>query len=557
MSQLFSIVFQLAGALALFMYGMQLASDGIQRAAGERLQRTVNFMTKNTLFAILTGAVVTILLQSSSAATVMVVSFANAGLLGLVQAVGVIMGSNIGTTLTGWLIAAAGVAKFSILSLAVPVFGIGYMMTLSRRSSEAFRSYGESLMGFALIFLGLNFLSKAIPTPSGDALLFLQTVSTLGWLTTAICIAAGMVFTMLVRASSATLAVAIGLASKGVIDFPMAAAITLGANIGTTIDSWLLSLRSNTNAKRAAWAHICFNLLGTAWVVILFRPFLFLVDLAVPVAISPASMGAHLAMLHTLFNTINTVVLFPFTRHYAAFISKLIKDDTTDTHAAGLHYVAAQLVSSPELNLVSARKEIADMAGLAKQLFASFRANLAAAPESMADEVQALQKKTAYADAMHQELSRFLLEVAQQNVAERTRDTLGIMMRVVNELDNITDACLSLGLLLERRQKKKLQLDPDEIAGLEPYTGIVEQFLDFVQLHINETISDSELNRASELEKEIDSLRDVLKKKARKRLKKGADVKTELLFIDMIRYIEKIGDYAWAIAEALGEARRL
>ncbi|MBU0956551.1 MAG: Na/Pi symporter, partial [Spirochaetes bacterium] len=210
-----TIIFQLAGSLALFLYGMQLASDGIQRAAGDKLQRTVNFMTRNTFFAIITGMVITVLLQSSSAATVMVVSFANAGLLGLVQAVGVIMGSNIGTTLTGWIIALAGVSKFSILALAVPVFGVGYFMTLGR-NNDTLKSYGESLMGFAMIFLGLDFLAKAIPAPSGDILALLQHVSGLGWLSTLICVAAGTVFTMLIRASSATLAVAIGLASKGI-----------------------------------------------------------------------------------------------------------------------------------------------------------------------------------------------------------------------------------------------------------------------------------------------------------------------------------------------------
>lgn len=246
------ISFKLFGALGIFMFGMDLSSTGIQRAAGDRLQSTVNFMTKNRFIAVFTGVLVTILVQSSSATTVMVVSFVNAGLLSLVQAIGVIMGGNIGTTLTGWIIAGVGVQKFSMAAIAVPLFGSGFFMSLMKKKGDAFVSYGEALMGFAMIFLGLEYLSTAIPDPSADALLFLNNFQDKGWFAIVICVLAGTLFTMLINASSATIAIVIGLSAKGILNFEMAAAITLGSNIGTTFDSFLVSLGSNTNAKRAA-----------------------------------------------------------------------------------------------------------------------------------------------------------------------------------------------------------------------------------------------------------------------------------------------------------------
>ncbi|MBU0956864.1 MAG: Na/Pi symporter, partial [Spirochaetes bacterium] len=381
----------------------------------------------------------------------------------------------------------------------------------------------------------------------------LQHVSGLGWLSTLICVAAGTVFTMLIRASSATLAVAIGLASKGIIDFPMAAALTLGANIGTTIDSWILSLRGNTNAKRAAWAHISFNLLGTVWVVILFRPFLQLVDLAVPGTIGTTTIGAHIAMLHTLFNMTNTLLLYPFTRQFAALISRLIKEKSDTSKPARLQYSATPLAGSPELNLIAGRKQIADMAGVTRTMFSCYCEQLPVDQKKTAFDIATFREWSDYADSMHQELGNFLLQVTQQDVSDRTRDNISIMLRLINELDNISKSCLSLGYLLQRREKKNLSLKPEELEDLVPYTLVVDKFLEFVQQHINERIDENQLTLAASMEAAIDAMRSSLRKKARKRLKKGADVKTELLFMDMIRYIEKIGDHAYAIAGALSE----
>ena len=555
--QVLFISFELAGSLALFLFGMQLSSEGIQRAAGDRLQRTVNLMTKNSVVATLTGVLLTVLLQSSSATTVMLVSFVNAGLLSLVQAIGVLMGANIGTTLTGWIIAAVGVKKFSIVALAVPIFGIGFFLSLVKykKKGDVLKGYGEALMGFALIFLGLEFMAKAIPSPSPEMLLFLQDFADKGWLAILTCVAVGIAFTMLISASSATLAIVIGLTAKGVISFQMAAAITLGANIGTTFNSFLVSLGSNVNAKRAAWAHILFNVFGTLWVIIVFKPFLAFVDWFTPGEITAATMGAHIAMMHTLFNSANTIFLLPFVKQYAALVSRLIAEKPGEERIIPKAYAAPAILASPELNVVRARKEIADLAELSGEMFSRFRETLKEPKIDWTAETERVKDGERYADAVQDNLTRYLLDIAQQDVTERTRQTIAVMLRVVNELESVTDGCFSLAVIMERVEKKDLKLDKDELKRLTPYSLLVDDFLRFVRAKIGSPLGDAELATAADFENRIDGYRDELKKLARKRLKTGAEVRAELLFIDLVRHIEKIGDNAYTIAEALRQLK--
>ncbi|MCX7023441.1 MAG: Na/Pi cotransporter family protein [Spirochaetes bacterium] len=545
------ICFKLAGALAMFMYGMDIASEGIQRAAGARLQKTVNFMTRNSVFAILTGIIVTILLQSSSAATVMVVSFVNAGLLTLVQAIGVIMGSNIGTTLTGWIIAAAGIGKYSIILLAVPFFGVGFFMTLMKKRSVAFRSYGQMLMGFAFIFLGLDFLSTTIPDPNAGTLMFLKDFAGMGWITVVLCVLVGSVFTMLIHASSATMAIVIGLAAKDFIDFRMAAALVVGANIGTTIDSFLVSVGGNTAAKRAAWSHILFNVLGSIWVVLLFEPFLLFVDWIVPGAVTPATVGVHIAMTHTVFNAANTSLLFPFIKPYAKLVSWIIRGKPEKEKPFSLAYAVRTLSANPDINLVYARKEMSAMANLSSTMFGRFVGLLSAPPKDWTAELEEFKAMEGYADQMRDELSSFLFECQRQNPSAGGQEQIGAMMRMTVELESVTDDCFRLAILLERGKTRVQKLDRKSIDELASYTALVTEALAFARDHVNEPITADGLALASGFEDRIDEFKSQLKKAARKRLQAGAEVKTELLFLDIIRHIEKIGDHAYAVSNAL------
>lgn len=550
-----SISFKLLGALGLFMYGMQLSSDGIQRAAGDRLQGTINFMTRNRFFAVMTGITVTVLVQSSSATSVMVVAFVNAGLLTLIQSIGVMMGAHIGTTLTGWIIAAVGAQKFSIALIAVPLFGIGYFMSLMKKRGDAFVSYGEGLMGFALIFLGLDFLAKAIPDPSGDALLFLQDFSDKGWIAILVCVAVGLVFTMLINASSATIAIVIGLAAKGILTFDMAAALVLGSNVGTTFDAFLVSLGANTNGKRAAWAHIMINVVGTCLTLLYFHPFITLVEFLTPGVYSAATAGAHIAMFHTLFNVVNTVIFLPLLPRYAAILTRIIKAKPGEEERATLVYRPTPLLGTPELNIAKARADIAELARVAEELLARFHEELAAKREWESETMDWFARHREYASSLREGISRFLLEIAQQDIVEKTRDNIGIQLGMITDFDAIASSCQSMACMLEKSARKKIEFSEELRGQLDPFTELALEFLSFVTSKIGKPLGAAELSLAVGYETRVDACRSGLKKLARKRIKTGSDVRAELQFIDLIRHIEKIGDNAYSVAVALREMK--
>ncbi len=547
------IVLELVGALGLFLYGMQVLSDSIQRAAGERLKGALNFMTGKPLAAVLTGIGVTTLVQSSSASTVMVVSFVNAGLLSLKQAIGVIFGANIGTTTTAWIVSLVGF-KFSMSLIAVPLVGIGFVMATFVKTRRRVKDWGETLIGFGILFIGLDFLSHAIPKPGPEVLHFLAEFSNLGYAATLIGVLIGTLFTVLVHSSSASTAVFITLAVEGVVDFRLAAALVLGANIGTTIDAFLASIGTKVAARRTAWVHILFNVIGTVWAVALFGPFLKLVDLMWPGPVE-ANVAQHIAMLHTVFNTINTILFFPFMTQFTALVTRLVKEKPGEDERSRLVYVAAPIVSSPELNLLTAQKEIADMAGLARDMFARVRDDTRNPAADHAANLEEYGRLENYADQMREELARFLLECAGREMSETSQNNVGLMLRIVDDLESVTDQAYSLALIIERTRKKGIALPKDEIDSLQPYGLIVEQFLRFVSDNVNKPITEEQLAVAAEYEDKIDAMRDELKRRARKRLSAGAEVKAELAIIDLVRHIEKIGDHAFGVARALREFR--
>ncbi len=550
-----TLTLEMTGALGLFLYGMKVLSDGIQRAAGDRLKGALNQMTRSPLAAILTGLGVTTLIQSSSATTVMVVSFVNAGLLTLTQSVGVIMGANIGTTVTAWIVSLIGF-KFKITLLAVPMVGVGFFLaTYLKTRYHTLRSYGDAIIGFGILFIGLDFLSHTLPPPSPDILRFLADFSDLGVLSVLLSVLAGTVFTILVHSSSASTAIVITLAVEGVLDYRMAAGLVLGCNIGTTIDAFLASLAARVHARRAAWAHILFNVAGTVWAVLLFDPFLGLVDFLTPGG-TEGNVATHIAMLHTVFNVGNTLLLFPFVRQFAALLERLVRERPGEAAAPErLRYVAGPIMDSPEMNLVYAQKEIADMAALARDMFVRFRGILKSPTEDLEREIEAVAAMEDRADQMREELTGFILECVSHEMGERARKDLAASLRIVDDLENITDDSLSLVHLMDRGRKRRLPTEALKLEELGPYTLLVENFLGFVVANMNKHISEEQLARALEYEDRIDELRTSLKKSARKRLKAGADVKLELLYIDLVRHVEKIGDHAYGIARALREMR--
>ncbi|GHV27478.1 phosphate:sodium symporter [Spirochaetia bacterium] len=574
MATIISMLFKIIGGLCLFLYGMKVMSDGVQQAAGDRMQRVLNFMTGNRFIAVFTGFVVTVLVQSSSATTVMLVSFVNAGLLTLVQSIGVIMGSNIGTTTTAWIVSTIGITSFDIANFAIPAIGIGFIIRMIKWKGH---NWGDVLMGFGFIFLGLEFLTLP-PEYAASLGSVMAKLSGLGFLSVFIGVGVSAAITLIVHSSAATITIVISLGIAGAINFPIAGGMILGANIGTTIDAILAAFGTKAVAKQTAMVHVLFNIIGSLIILCVFTPFLNLVDFLTPGALVSGGNGYyhslkeylapgnptgalafHLAMFHTIFNTAATLIFLPLINPFAAVVRFFIKDDAI-TGVAG-HYTftikSGALQNTPELNIIRAEKEIRDMTALSSSMFArvsevltGFRedGDKAAAVDALVTEMKA---KEEYADEMRVELTRFLIECTRQQLSHQSEQKVYQLLRIISDLEDMTDDCYSVSLLLDRSVKKNLIFKNKEMEALAPYVAQVEEFLGFVKGHVGRSITADQAAFAGQLEDTIDKSRDKLRKMGRKRIEAGEDVKTELLFIDVVRRIEKVGDYCYNIAEAL------
>ncbi|MCF7927948.1 MAG: Na/Pi cotransporter family protein, partial [Spirochaetales bacterium] len=368
-------ILEIFGSLGLFIYGMRTLSDGVQKAAGERLQSILKFMTSNRFAGVATGFGITSIVQSSSATTVMVVSFVNAGLLSLFQAIGVIMGANIGTTLTGWIVALFGF-KFDISEIALPAVGVGLLLIFIRKLGKS--DWGEALVGFGLVFLGLSFLKAAVPDIDNnpEALKFITELTADGFGARLLFILVGAVLTIILQSSSASMAITLTMAFSGWIDFPIAAAMVLGENIGTTITAIIASIGTNVHARRAAMVHMMFNILGIIWLQFLFYPMIHLVDFIVPGPLNTSiGIPAHLAMFHTTFNIINTLIFIWFVGWLERFVTYMIPEKEKlpeEPFQYKLDYISASFQDTPELNLLKAKAEIGKMAEVIKNMYETF-----------------------------------------------------------------------------------------------------------------------------------------------------------------------------------------
>lgn len=542
-----TVIFQLAGSLALLMYGMKMLGEGIQKSAGNSLHRFLAVMTSNRFAAVFTGCLITIIIQSSGATTVMVVSFVNAGLITLQQSVGVIFGANIGTTVTAWIVALFGF-QFNIAAAAIPVFGIGYLIKYVRKIKK--ESAGEALMGFGLLFLGLDFLSAL--SPGADNAAVLNVFQNNGTVSILLGMLGGLLITAIIHSSSAATAVILTLCRNGVLHWEFAAAMVLGCNIGSTIDAVLASMGTKANARRAALVHVLFNVAGSILAFIFFRPLLALVDFITPGTVMQ-TLPSHVAMLHTLFNVLSTLLFLPFTSQIALLTEKLIKTEPNEIPGEyRLDFISSGIKESVEPHIIRAEKEISDMIMLAIAMFARIREGFSDRTERfISQQMEFIEEREEYADQMQEQLSLYLYKCTELPVTERQRNNLAAMLHIVDEIENITDDCCSIAIHLKRSIEKNMQFDKADMDALQPYVDLVEQLLNFVNAHINRPLSPEEMAQAAETENKIDSFRKELKKVARKRLEEGADVKAELLYIDLVRNIEKIGDRAYSISEAL------
>ncbi|MCL1836753.1 MAG: Na/Pi cotransporter family protein [Treponema sp.] len=551
-----SLLLRMIGGLSMFLFGMKIMSDGIQQSAGDQLRKTLNFMTGNRFVGVLTGFIVTGIIQSSSAVTVMVVSFVNAGLLTLTQSIGVIMGANIGTTVTAWIVSLVGFS-LKISELALPAVGIGFVLSVIKWKHK---SLGELIMGFGLLFLGLHYLTQEM---NGiNRIINFNAISAfrdMGFGAILIGAGAGLLMTLLTHSSSAATAIVLTMAFSDIITFEMAAGMVLGSNVGTTIDAALAAIGARTPAKQAALVHVMFNVLGTLWALPLIKPLLVLVNFLAPGNPVPGdpSITIHLAMLHSVFNMINTIIFLPFVNSFAKLVSIIIREvKQEESEHYQFTYYSSAISDSPDLGILRAEKEVRDMACIVSAMYARFSAELQSLrkgggkdQENTAALCTELLNKENYVDEMREVLSDFLVECSHKPLNVNSETRVSYLMRVVVNLEEMSDECYSISRLLEKSVRRDCRFDDMEMDDLIPYVGLVEEFLVLLDEQLDRNLTAEQTARAMELEANIDKTRKKLQKLGRKRIEAGKNVRTELLFLDIVRRIEKLGDYCFSITE--------
>lgn len=555
-----SIAVTVAGGLGLFLFGMKVMSEALQRATGESFKNVLWRMTKNRFLGLLTGFGITSIIQSSSATTVMLVSFVNAGLIDLTQSVGIIFGANIGTTVTGWIVALLGF-KVKITSFALPSIAIGFFMRFLK--DEKFESWGEVILGFGMLFLGLDIMNSAVKDlrDSAAVMSFMSSIHATSVPKALLVVLIGTAVTMVVQSSSATVAMTMSLAVNGLIDFYTCCALILGENIGTTITAYLASLGASTAAKRAARVHMLFNIFGVCWAIVLFHWALVpLVDWIVPgnpfsqnIAERSAVIADHMAAFHTLFNVINSAIFLPFVGFLASAASWLVpeKKDTHADQVFHLKYIASPILSTPAININQARMETRHMISITLTMFDKVMDLFSKPSEKLGEVVEEIQKLENNIDILEKEISEYLVRVSQGSISQEQSYEISMLLHAVNDCERIGDHCENLLKLIRRKYEMKLEFSERAVQEIIEISSKVREFL--VLLHDNILKPNANIMpNASVIENRINELRKELRLEHIRRLNEGiCDVSAGLVFIDMLTSFEKIGDHAFNVAEGI------
>ena len=543
-----SFLLGLIGSLGFLLCGMKFMSNGVQKSAGERLQRALGMVAGNRFAGLLTGLAITMIIQSSGATTVMVVSFVNAGLLSLAQSVGVTFGANIGTTVTAWIVSLFGF-NFKISAFAIPVFGAGYFLTMMKNANS--RNMGEAIMGFGMLFLGLSGLSDLFRIDPAS-LGWLQDIQHMGFVSYIVGFLIGIFITALMHSSSAFTAIVITLAFYKVVTWEMSAIMTYGSNIGSTIDAIIAAAGTTADAKRAALIHVLFNVFGTVLVVVFFRPLLNFVEW-----ISPKdNIAIQISILHTVFKSLTTAVCIPFVNQICAITRKIIKDDPDALPSTYKLEFVSHAKDSYGGYIVRAEGEIAKMTDIVSEMFDRFQVGITTLDTKfIEDHMEVMKGEEDYCDQMQEQITAYLLKCETLPISVSQLANISSMIQIVDDLEAITDECYALGKLIQKSIEKKMELKDEDMERLLPYVELARQFMQFIHININRHLPKEKLEFATELENSIDAFKNELKKLARKRLEEGSNVKAELLYMDLVKQIERIGDHCFNISELLAQAK--
>ena len=565
----------LLGALGMFLYGMNLMSSGLQKASGDKLRGFLSAMTSNPLKGVATGLGITTVIQSSSATTVMVVSFVNAGLLTLTQAIGVIMGANIGTTVTAWLVSWLGF-KADISILAIPLMALGFLFSNSKRNQR--QNIGELIVGFCLLFLGLSFMKESVPdlNETPQVLEFVKSWSSLGFGSVIVFLLFGTVLTLVLQSSSATMAITLIMLSMGWIPFNMACAMVLGENIGTTITANIAASVGNTQAKRAAMSHTIFNLFGVVWALVFFNPFLSLVGgiielFGLPnpasdgfVVSSPTSADGTaalygLSMLHTLFNTINTLILIWFVKYIEMAVVKIIKmPKDHENEIFRLKYISAGPVATPELATEQAFDEIIHFAQISRRGLGYVKKAISEADVDKFEELRnKLVKYEEISDKVEFEIASFLNAVSKGDISESTSVKIKAMYKMIGELESLGDSGEAISRILSRRNIHKKSFDEATVRSIESLVDAVDMAYEVMlqNLEMAHRGNLSGIANAYNAEERINVLRNNLRDAEIEDLESGEkSYQASIYYLDVINELEHMGDFMINVSQELDKS---
>lgn len=588
----------LLGAVGLFLYGMKVMSEGLQKAAGDRLRNILSAMTRNRFTGLLTGCLITALIQSSSASTVMVVSFVNAGLMNLAQSMAVIMGANVGTTFTAWIIALFGF-KVNISTFILPLIGVAVVLLFVNRSKT--KSIGEFLAGFSFLFMGLDMISDYVPDlqQNPEMFAFLEQYAAGGISSILIFCAVGLVLTAIIQSSAATFAITLIMCSKGWITFDLACALVLGSNIGTTITPILASLSGNVAARRTAMGHLLFNLLGTIWCLAVFIPFAnfngwlteligqgnpnnlynlvneirtsdptmynALFDNSLPaghpqmmaIAAGQMSVSFGLSLFHTTFNLVNVTIMIWLTNLYVVIVTKLVPTGKHDDEFT-LKFISGGLVSSPELNLAQAEKEIHVYAERVGRMIDMARTLLHTKEQT--SEYNALyeriEKYEDISDRMEVEIANFLNKTSEGRLSNEGKLRIAAMLTIISEIESIADCCMGAGKILNRKKEAGVEFNSEIYKNLDELYDLVRDAMDkmVAQLADIEKVSDASLRESYDIESRINKMRDTLRGSNVGNINdRHYEYQAGIYYMDLVGDLERTGDYIINVIDTLSE----
>ena len=555
---------QLIGSLGIFIYGMKVFSDGLQRVAGGKLRAILKGMTRNRVTGIVTGFGTTAITQSSSTTTVMVVGFVNAGLLTFVESTGVIMGANIGTTVTAWMVALFGF-KFQITPIAVGMIGIFFPFLFV--SNQRLRNLAEAMIGFGILFIGLDFIKGSVPgiQDNPEMFAFLDRFTDFGFASTLLFVLVGTVLTLLTQSSSAATAITLVMLSQGWISFPIAAAMVLGENVGTTVTANIAALIGNTQAKRAARFHFMFNVFGVCWMLLVMTPFLLGIDWVMqsvssvgtsvltddPAARTNATLA--LSLFHTSFNVFNVILLFGFVPLMVRLVEKIQPERGGEREGYRLRYIHSGLMSSAELSLEQAQKEIQHFAAIIVKMHYAFTGLLFKDPQKQKKFLEKIQEREQATDRMELEIAEYLVQILENaNLSLASINQIRYMQNMIHDLERLGDIYYEMSRTYERVLLDDLKVPEDVMDELQEMLHAVHDALVFMAQNLKGTTAVVDLKKAVELEERINNLRDCLRDRHYGRLEQGVyPSRIGVMYLDLLNRLEKIGDHIINVNEAL------